>query len=505
MYKEMTISELLQLETVDVTKFKKEMSYDDVKELEGNLQMLGTLDKYNITVIGKHYIKRDWRTKTYEMGRYAKYLKEYEGFNLNDINIEMNRIKAKRASFINIQFKVEPSDTIADYYNWDYSYFTGSLSGSCMRGCGERYQNIVDSLDDKEDLKIAVLLDGEGELIARSLVWQNKYFDKVYANNDALSVLLKNHLTENDYISITSSQVNEISVSISSSIQGKQVPYMDNVRYYSSSYGTLSNCDCRTEASFDDCDGYVWGNICDNCGDYCGSACIITYNGDRLCSCCSDIAIFAEDTGEYHYDDDVVHLEDVDYYVTKWSDYYKARDTGLCYKYCDYLYYDESIGDFVEDFDNLVEAYDTGNYFSNVCDIYYTVDTDRYFECSDDLYCKNGEWYENEIEDVDDVETKRSYSRLKAEIKYNIRRRELLKYIPKQTKLVKFLMDKEADKGFVKGMDMADVFSKKRMFNSDDIYDAICYSFTWNNTKEGTNYWADLNTEFNKIIRGDNE
>ena len=54
MYKEMTMSELLQLETVDVTKFKKEMSYDDVIELEENLQVLGTIDKYKVTVIGKH-------------------------------------------------------------------------------------------------------------------------------------------------------------------------------------------------------------------------------------------------------------------------------------------------------------------------------------------------------------------------------------------------------------------------------------------------------------------
>lgn len=405
MYKEMSMSELLQLETVDVTKFKKEMSYDDVKELEGNLQVLGTLDKYNVTVIGKHYIKRDCRTKTYEMGRLANYLKENKGYNLNDINIEMNRIKAKRASFINIQFKVEPSDTIADYYNWNYIYFTGSLGGSCMRGCGDRYQNIVDCLDDKEDLKIAVLLDGDGELIARCLVWKNKYFDRIYANNDALSVLLKNHLTDNDYISITSSQVDEVSVGISSSIQGKQVPYMDNVIYYSESYGTLSNADCSTDAAFDDCDGYVWHNsCCENCGEYCNGDYITLYNDDIICHNCDHIVAYAEDTQEYYYESDVVYLEDAGYNVTKGSDYYTAYDTGLHYKYCDNLYYDESIGDFVEDYDNLTEAYDTGNLFSNIDDLYYTEDTERYFEDTSKLFYKDGCWYENEIEDEDEEE-----------------------------------------------------------------------------------------------------
>ena len=403
MYKEMTMIELIQLETVDVTKFKKEMSYDDVKELEVNFQVLGTYDKYEITVIGKHYIKRDWRTQTYEMGRYANYLKENEGFNLNDINIEMNRIKAKRASLINIQFKVEPSDTIADYYNWNYRYFTGSLGGSCMRGCGDRYQNIVDSLDDKDDLKIAVLLDGDGELIARSLVWKNKYFDKIYANNDALSVLLKNHLTDNGYISICSLDADEVSVGISNSIEGEQVPYLDNVRYYSESYGTLSNSDCRTDATFDDCDGYVWNNACcENCGDYCNNNDYITlHNDDIICHNCDHIVAFAEDTLEYHYESDVVYLEDAGYNVTKCGNYYTAYDTGLHYERCDNLYYDESIGDFVEDIYNLTQAYDTGNLFSNIDDLYYTEDTERYFEDAFKLFYKDGIWYENEIEDDD--------------------------------------------------------------------------------------------------------
>lgn len=95
---------------------------------------------------------------------------------------------------------------------------------------------------------------------------------------------------------------------------------------------------------------------------------------------------------------------------------------------------------------------------------------------------------------------KRSYFR-KVENKYNDKRNELLKYIPKQTKLIKFLMDNEADKGFIKGMDTTDVFTKKRMFNSDDTYDSICYSFTWSNRKEGATYWMELNDEFNKIMK----
>ena len=405
MYKEMSINDLIQLETVDMSKFKKEFTYADVRGLEDDLQMLGTLAEFGVTVIGKHYILRDLGTQTYKMGRYATYLKENYGLDLNDINIEFNRIKAKRASFKSIQFKIEPSDMIADYYDHNYSEFTGSLGGSCMRGYGERYQNIVDCLDDKDDIGIAVLLDGNDSLIARCLLWKGTYYDKIYANNDALVTLMKDYLDNSNYTYINHVQ-GEVAVNTSSNIQGKYVPYMDNVRYYSNYYGTLSTCDSSTTVSFDDCDGYVWNNYrCDNCGEYCsGDNYTELHNEDIICNYCNHLITYAEDTGEYYYNCDVVHLEDEDIWVTKWSNYYIARDTELYYKHCDYLYYDKSTNEFYVDRDKLTEAYDTGNYFSNIDDLYYTEDTERYFECSSDLFYKDGCWYENEIEDEDEEE-----------------------------------------------------------------------------------------------------
>lgn len=404
MYKEMSIDELIQLESVDMSKFKKEYSYADVGELEDSLQILGTISKFGVTVIGKHYILRDWKTKTYKMGRYATYLKENYGLDLNNINIEFNRIKAKRASFKSISFKIEPSSAIKYYYNHDYSEFTGSLGGSCMRGNGERYQNIVDCLDNKNDMGIAVLLDGDDNLIARSLLWKNKYYDKIYANNDALVTLLKDHLENNGYMYISNVQ-EEVAIDISSDIQGEIVPYMDNVRYYSEAYGTLSTCGGYT-ITFDDCDGYVWNNNrCDNCGEYYSDDdYIVLHNGDNICNCCSHLVTYAEDTEEYHYNHQVVYLQDEGVWVTRGSDYYTAIDTRLYYKYCDDLYYDESTNEFYVDRDKLIDAYDTGNYFSNIDDLFYTEDTERYFECSRDLFYKYGCWHEDEIEDEEEEE-----------------------------------------------------------------------------------------------------
>lgn len=500
MYKEMSINELIQLESVDMSKFKKEFSYEDVRELDNKLNVFDTFNKYGVTVIGKHYILRDWREQTYKMGRYATYLKENYGLDLNDINIEFNRIKAKRASFKNIQFKIESHDTIADYYDHDYSNFSGSLGGSCMRGNGERYQNIVDCLDNKNDMGIAVLLDGDDNLIARSLLWKNKYYDKIYANNDALVTLLKDHLENNDYMSISNVQ-EEVAIGLSSGIQGKQVPYMDNVRYYSEYYGTLSTCNYYATASFDEGDGYVWNNRCDNCGDYCsGDDYTELHNGDTICDCCKHLITYAEDTGEYYYNKDVVHLADEDIWVTRDADYYTARDTGLHYKDCGELYYDESTNEYYVDNYALVEAYDTGNYFSNIDDLYYTEDSERYFECPSDLFYKDGCWYEDEIEDEDEEEKQKELLRKSRDIKETVRRNNLLKYIPKQPKLIQFLIDNKADEKFIISLQNASSYTRKQAFIREDNYDAIGSSFTWCVTKEGHSYWNKLSNDFNRLI-----
>lgn len=61
-------------------------------------------------------------------------------------------------------------------------------------------------LDDKDDIGIAVLLDGNDNLIARCLLWKGTYYDKIYANNDALVTLMKDYLHNSNYISVDDAQ-----------------------------------------------------------------------------------------------------------------------------------------------------------------------------------------------------------------------------------------------------------------------------------------------------------
>ena len=100
---------------------------------------------------------------------------------------------------------------------------------------------------------------------------------------------------------------------------------------------------------------------------------------------------------------------------------------------------------------------------------------------------------------------KRSYFKLVEYIKHKARVRKLLKYIPKQTKLIKFLIDNKADVGFIKALNKYSKGYRERVYMLEDTYDTICGSFNWDSTVEGHSYWDTLNDEFNKIMRGDNE
>lgn len=96
---------------------------------------------------------------------------------------------------------------------------------------------------------------------------------------------------------------------------------------------------------------------------------------------------------------------------------------------------------------------------------------------------------------------KRSYFRKVENRKDKNIRNNLLKYIPKQPKLIQFLIDNEAYEGFIKALNSNSKYSRERIYSLEDIYDSICYSFTWNSTVEGHNHWSKLNDEFNKIIK----
>ena len=96
---------------------------------------------------------------------------------------------------------------------------------------------------------------------------------------------------------------------------------------------------------------------------------------------------------------------------------------------------------------------------------------------------------------------KRSYFKVVEDRKHKARVSNLLKYIPNQPKLIQFLIDNEADEGFIKGLQNTTATSRRNTLNREDKRSSICSSFTWRDTKEGHSYWDELNDKFNEWFK----
>ena len=162
-YNDMTTEELLLLDSIDVSKFKKEISGQKLYDLRYQLDLYNTYSRNSFLVIGKHKIMFGYYDKDLIIEKYSVFLKN-EGYTLKEINTKFDKIKAKRKELKGITFDVLDADKIADVYNEGWDNFTGSLGGSCMRGKGYRYHNITSKLEDKEDMKLAVLRNRDGLL-----------------------------------------------------------------------------------------------------------------------------------------------------------------------------------------------------------------------------------------------------------------------------------------------------------------------------------------------------
>lgn len=396
-YNDMTTDELLVLDSIDVTKFKKEISGQKLYDLKHQLDLYDTYRLNSFLVIGKHKIMFGYYDKELIIDKYSVFLKN-EGYSLTEINNKFDKIKAKRKELKGITFDVLDADKIADVYDEGWDNFTGSLGGSCMRGKGSRYYNITSKLEDKEDMKIAVLRNKEGGLQARSLIWHNQYYDSIYANDNAYSELLKRKLEEADFVEIYS---NEVEVSLKESIYGIKVPYMDNVNFYDDSNYVLNNSGDGYELQ--NVDGNVWDRYeCKNCGESLHRDDVyILHNGDYICDCCySDgVIAYAEDREEYYYSDDLVYLEDKMHYVTKDDCYYIYCTDRACYYSDSYdLYYAEDTEEYYSEDKFLYYTEDTYEWYVYSDYLYFTVDSELYYKYNDELYYHNGEYYEEKPE-----------------------------------------------------------------------------------------------------------
>lgn len=146
-----------------------------------------------------------WTTRFRFKSRPGAFIKKiFKNVNPKDVERFSNLYcgENKKPQFV---LKVVNGENIKKYYHHP-SYNkagTGSLSASCMR-----YDNCQSYLDiyikNPDNVKMLIMLDSDGYLIGRSLLWEFdgiKLMDRIYtANDEVLPFQFKKWATENNYL-----------------------------------------------------------------------------------------------------------------------------------------------------------------------------------------------------------------------------------------------------------------------------------------------------------------
>lgn len=151
---------------------------------------------------------------------------------------------------------------LEENYSMSFNRKCGTLWNSCMRQ-SERNKFLKLYSDNPDKVKMLILLDDEGMLRSRALLWENvydnngriyKFMDRVYALYDYDIVLFENWAKENGYItkhiqnskSETHFDINGNHIETIMSIKldnhnMKYYPYLDTFKFYDKETGIFSN------------------------------------------------------------------------------------------------------------------------------------------------------------------------------------------------------------------------------------------------------------------------
>ena len=205
-------------------------------------------------------------------------------FKPTDVEDFVNRYKSvvtqMREKFDN--FKIVKGKDIRNSYLVDnYLNTNGSLGNSCMRY--EKCQKFLDIYVKNEDKVSLVILEKEGKITGRALLWtdykERKIMDRIYTNNSADEQLFKDfakasgfwHKKNQDmyedtpFIGPNGEEERDITVQLEEKQDYGYYPYMDSMKFYNPRTGVLTNDSSSDhEYTLTDTDG---GNgSCDECG-----------------------------------------------------------------------------------------------------------------------------------------------------------------------------------------------------------------------------------------------
>jgi hypothetical protein len=229
------------------------------------------------------------------------------------------------------QFEMLKGEEIRDaYYHDNYVSERGNLGSSCMRyvSC-QGYFDVYVRNPDK--IKLAVLKE-EGKVAARCLVWDGKYYDRIYAIDNLTEDTLREKCKKQGLVNCYAGEAGDIEITIKH-FDFEHWPYLDSFCYLvNDESGTL--CNFEPSGSYyylqsTDGEAYFSNVKCSNCGrrirnsddaymigdePYCGD-CVRydTVSGEYILE---DEAVFIERTGQYTSEDNVTQIYTGEYELT---------------------------------------------------------------------------------------------------------------------------------------------------------------------------------------------
>lgn len=291
--------------------------------------------------------------------------------------------------------KVLVSSDICSVYN------ISEVGGSCMALKGE-FMNLYEELG----CKIAYLLNEDGDLRARALLWDNniideegipyRIMDRVFYSKEVDKLTLYTWYKENGY---TRFSKNKDKTFTTTEAIGPQdyVPYVDNMRYVLNVGNNSYQLTNDASSDFVDCLEETKGSSSENSGisrltkgvwcadieDYKDEDDVFFCETDREYYAYSDDLVYIEGYGWYREDDvDICFVEDTEEYGFK-GNYYETID-GLFYSSTDELIWCFDIDNYVHEDDNYVYVEDFEEYYYHTDELYR--DPEGYWWSDEDAY-----------------------------------------------------------------------------------------------------------------------
>lgn len=159
---------------------------------------------------------------------FSNFYNEFKVLSKND-NIE---------SLYHLDF-VKGSDLLYWYNEDNYYPSSGSLSSSCMRY--SRCEDYLEFYSYNYDKITMFIATNQNLLVGRCLIWDDKYFDRIYAIDQYTELQISMYLKSKEYIDVYNS-VDSITIPLKKGYGSfEYYPYCDTFKYLS--YNSISNYD----------------------------------------------------------------------------------------------------------------------------------------------------------------------------------------------------------------------------------------------------------------------